>query len=147
MSKNCCEKVRMSAMAIRDGEMPQLSVEEIDKHLKSCADCRYQLEQQEKIIRLLDKQNRRSFTEDVCSGIAVSIEASKAGLDTGQKMWPFVVLCLILLGYKIVEVLPGVTAGLVIKLIPLVIIVMFFGLLKQNPFKINQSLKLEGDSR
>jgi hypothetical protein len=99
-------------------------------------------------IKLLSKQNRRSFTEDVSSRIAVAVEESGRVCfahqkRNGQRLWPFVALCLILLTYKIIEVLPGVTAGLIIKLITLVIIFVFFCLLKQNPFKIKQNLTLE----
>ena len=132
----------MSAMAILDGEEPQLSAKEINEHLQSCADCRHELELQKDIAKLLGNQNRRSFTEDICSRIAAVIQESEARRYAGQKLWPFVVLGLILLGYKIIEVLPGVTAGLVIKSTPLVVIIVFFSLLKQNPFKINQNLRL-----
>jgi hypothetical protein len=65
---------------------------------------------------------------------------------------PFVVLCLFLLTHKIIEVLPSVTAGVATKLAPVVVLILFFALIKQNPFKINPnlgrrqaSLKLQGD--
>jgi len=147
MNKNYCEKIRISAMAILDGEEPKLSTEKINEHLQSCADCRHELEQQKQIVNLLGEQKRRSFTEDVCSRIAAAIRESEAKRYAGQRLWPFVVLGLILLTYKIIEVLPGVTAGLFIKSMPLVVIIVFFSLLKQNPFKLNQNLRLQGDIR
>ena len=145
MNKEYCEKVRLSAMVILDGEAPPLSVKELDEHLKSCPDCRRELEQQEVAIELLDEQSRRFITEDVCSRVAATIEESRVKLKSRQGLGPFIVLGLILLAYKVIEVLPDFTPGLVIKMMPLVSVFVFFILLKENPFKVNQNLKLKGD--
>jgi hypothetical protein len=59
----------------------------------------------------------------------------------------FVILCLFLLTYKIIEVLPFVSAGITIKLIPVGVLVLFFGLIKQNPFEINPNLRLQGETK
>jgi predicted anti-sigma-YlaC factor YlaD len=147
MSKKYCEKVRLSAMAILDGEASSLSEKVIDEHLKSCANCRHELEQQKEVIGSLDKQSRQFLTEDIYSRIVATIEESGAKLKGKQGLCPFMMLGLILLSHKIIEVLPGFTSGLVMKLIPVVLVFVFFGLLKQNPFKVNQNLKLEGDTK
>jgi len=154
MNKNYCQKIRISAMAILDGEEPQLSAEKINEHLQSCADCRHELERQKQIVNLLGKQKRREF-QLPNSNYRIPITEISAGRLTAENRkskienssLPFVALGLILFTYKIIEVLPGVTAGLAIKSIPLVVIIVFFSLLKQNPFKINQNLTLEGDIR
>ena len=147
MNKEYCEKVRLSAMVILDGEIPPLSVKELDEHLKSCVDCRRELEQQKVVIRLLDEQNRQLITEDVCSRVAATIEELRVKPESRQRLGLFIVLGLILLVYKVIEVLPNFTSGLVIKMLPLVPVFVFFVLLKENPFKVNQNLKLEGDLR
>lgn len=142
-----CEKVRLSAMVILDGEVPPLSVKELDEHLKSCSDCRRELKQQKVAIGLLDEQSRRFITEDVCSRVTATIEESRVKLKSRQGLGPFIVLGLILLAYKVIEVLPDFTPGLVIKMMPLVSVFVFFVLLKQNPFKVNKNLKVQGDMR
>ncbi len=145
MNKEYCEKVRLSAMSILDGEVPKVSTKELDEHLKSCADCRRELEQQKVAIGLLDEQSRRFITEDVCSRVAATIEESRVKLKSRQGLGPFIALGLILLAYKVIEVLPDFTPGLVIKMMLLVSVFVFFILLKENPFKVNQNLKLKGD--
>ena len=142
-----CEKVQLSAMVILDGEIPPLSVKELDEHLKSCADCRRELEQQKVVIGLLEEQSRRLITEDVCSRVAATIEESRVKLNSRQGLGLFIVLGLILLAYKIIEVLPNFTTGLVIKMIPIVSVFVFFLLLKQNTFKVNKNLKLHGNMK
>jgi predicted anti-sigma-YlaC factor YlaD len=147
MNKEYCEKIQVSAMAILDGEVPQLSAKQVSEHLQLCADCRYELEQQKQAVELLDGHSRRVFTEDVWSGIAVAIEESRARPKQRQELRPFVMLCLFLLTYKFIEVLPGFTPGVAAKLMPLIVVSVFFGLLKQNPFVISQNLRLQGDTR
>lgn len=147
MNKEYCERIQVSATAILDGEAPQLSEKEVKEHLESCADCRLELEHQRHAVGLLDRQSRRVFVEDVWAAIAVAIQQSTATPKGGQQLCPFVVFGLILLAYKIIEVLPAVSPGVVIKLIPLGVMVLFFGFLKQNPFFINQNLTLKGDTR
>ena len=147
MNKEYCEKIQVSAMAILDGEAPQLPEKDINKHLESCADCRLELEQQKQAAGLLDGQNRRIFAEDISSRIAVAIEEAEAGPKQPANVPAFVILCLFLLAYKIIEVLPAVTPGVALKMMPLLVILLFFSLLKQNPFTINQNLRLEGDIR
>ena len=145
VNKKYCEKIRLSAMAIQDGEVPPLSVKELDEHLKFCADCSRELEQQKIVIGLLGEQSRRFITEDVCSRVAGTIGQSRVKLKGRQELGLFIVLGLILLVYKVIEVLPDFTPGLIVKTMPFVPVFVFFVLLKENPFKVNQNLKLEGD--
>lgn len=139
-------------MAIRDGESPPLSEQEVSKHLESCADCRLEIDQQRQAMALLDGRSRRVFAHDVWPEIAAAVETTKARPRQPASVLPFVVLCLFLLTHKIIEVLPSVTAGVATKLAPVVVLILFFALIKQNPFKINPnlgrrqaSLKLQGD--
>jgi hypothetical protein len=147
MNNKYCEKLRLSAMAILDGEAPQLSAKEINDHLESCAACRSELEQERQVMELLNRQSRGLFTDDICSRVAVIVRESKAGLQARQELCPLILLGLILLAYKIIELLPGLTPGPVIKLMPVLAVFVIFALLKQNPFKIDQNLRFEGDIR
>lgn len=154
MNKEYCEKIRISAMAIRDKETPLLSEKEVREHLESCAECRLENDQQKEAMELLAGQNRRIFAQDVWPEIAAAMEATKAGSKQSASVLPFVVLCVFLLIHKVIEVLPSVTAGVMIKLAPVVVLVLFFTLIKQNPFEINQnlgrrqaSLELQGDTK
>jgi hypothetical protein len=147
MNKKYCEKIRISVMAIHDGELPQLSEQEISKHLDSCADCRLEIYQQKRATELLNGRSRRVFTYDVWPGIVTAMEGTKGRLKQPANVPAFVILCLFLLTYKIIEVLPFVSAGITIKLIPVGVLVLFFGLIKQNPFEINPNLRLQGETK
>jgi anti-sigma factor RsiW len=154
MNKEYCERIRISAMAIRDGETAPLAEQEVSKHLESCADCRLEIGRQEQAMELLNGRSRRIFAHDVWPEIATALEETKGRPEQHANVLAFVILCLFLLTYKVVEVLPSITAGIAIKLIPVGVLVLFFALLKQNPFEINPnlgrrqaSLKLQGDTR
>ena len=147
MNREYCEKIRISAMAIRDGESPQLPREEVNEHLESCSDCRLEIDQQRQAIALLDGRSRRVFAQDIWPEIAAAMQGTKARPKQPATVLPFVLLCLFLLTHKIIEVLPSVTAGVMIKLAPVGVLVLFFTLIKQNPFRINENLRLQGDAK
>jgi len=147
MNKEYCEKVRISAMVLLDGEAPPLSESEIKRHVESCKDCREELEQQKQAMSLLTGRSRRVVCGDIWSKIESAIEDGSSRQTRPGKLAPFLVLCLFLITHKIIEVMPSVTAGLAVKLIPVGVIALFFCLLRENPFKINQNLRLEGDMR
>jgi hypothetical protein len=52
-------------------------------------------------------------------------------------------LGLLLLGYKLIEMIPDRDFGLLFKLVPILLTVVVFGYLKENPFKINPELRGE----
>ena len=145
MNKEYCEKVRISAMAISDGEQPLLSELQIKEHIESCADCRLELEQQKYAMELLSGQERRPYDIDVWSGIETVIEQSAVRTKPRMQLWLFAALGLVLFACKIIEVLPVFAPGVIFKLMSLVIVFVFFILLGQNPFIINQNLTLKGD--
>jgi len=147
MNKEYCEKIRISVMAISDGERPLLSELQIKEHIESCADCRLELEQQKYATKLLDGQRRRPYEVDVWSGIEPVIEQSAIRPKHSLQLWLFAALGLILFAYKIIEVLPVFAPGVIFKLMSLVIVFVFFVLLGQNPFIINQNLILKGDKK
>ena len=144
MSKDYCEQVQISVMAISDGEESPLLANEVNEHIKSCADCRHALEQQKQVVAFLAGQSRRVCAEDVWPKVAASIEATAKAERTTEVLL-FALLGLLLFACKIIEVLPGIAAGVAIKLAPLVVVFVFFRLLKENPLTINRNLNVEGD--
>jgi len=56
---------------------------------------------------------------------------------------PFALIGLLLVTYKLLEMLPARDPGIAFKLVPLVIVGLLFVLIKENPFKINTELVLE----
>ena len=119
-----------------------MSEQEINEHIESCADCRVELEQQKCAIELLDGQRRRPYDVGVWSGIEPVIEQSAIRPKSSLQSWLFAALGLILFAYKIIEVLPVFTPGVIFKLMSLAVIFVFFVLLGQNPFVISKNLKL-----
>ena len=55
----------------------------------------------------------------------------------------FALIGLLLVIYKLLEMLPARDPGMAIKLVPLVIVALLFVLIKENPFRINTELVLE----
>ena len=54
-------------------------------------------------------------------------------------------LGVLLFGYRIVELIPDRDFGLLFKLVPVLFVIATFSYLRENPFKINSDLKLEGE--
>jgi hypothetical protein len=53
---------------------------------------------------------------------------------------------LLLLGYRLVEMIPDRHLGLLFKLVPILLVIAAFSYLRENPFKINSQLTLEGSA-
>jgi predicted anti-sigma-YlaC factor YlaD len=143
MTELNCENICISAMARADGYRSELSSEQIDLHLAGCADCRHELSQLRSLASLLDKQERRQLSADIWTRIEERLPRQMRAKRILPAWYPFLLLCLFLLGYKLFEMIPDRELGLLFKLVPISLIVAAFGYLKENPFKINSQLKLE----
>jgi hypothetical protein len=142
MTEFNCESVCMAAMALADGYQAEVSAEQIEAHLADCADCRQELSQLRALATLLAGQKRQQQSEHIWAGIVRRLpDAPQNGSQTWQ---PFALLGVLLLGYKLVEMIPDRDFGLLFKFVPILFVVAAFGYLKENPFKINANLKLEG---
>lgn len=137
MKEMNCENALMVKMAEMDGEETGISSEQINSHLADCESCRREFEQMRTADILLKSQARREQAADLWSAIETQIEA-KSNPRIGWK--PFVLLGLVLVVYKLLEMLPSQDFGLAFKLVPLAFIVALFVFLKENPFKINAEL-------
>jgi hypothetical protein len=144
MTRSDCESVCMAAMALQDGGVSELSAEQIEAHLADCSDCRQEVRQLRSLASLMDGQKRRHRTEDVWMQVEPHLpDASPAGSAPGG--WRlFVILGLVLLGYRLIEMIPDRSFGLLFKLVPVLLVITAFTYVRENPFKINAELTLEG---
>lgn len=142
MDKINCEDFLVKMLAVIDGEQTDFSDEQTAEHLASCENCRQEIEKMQNTIVLLNKQTRREQDADLWSAIKRQIGAkSETASETNQQ--PFILLGILLVVYKLVEMLPERDFGWSLKIVPFVLIVALFGFLKENPFKINTELILE----
>jgi len=144
MSSPKCEQIAMARMAIDDGEEPSVPVDEVTAHLEGCADCRQELEQLDGLAKLLNGQTRREVSPYLWPAISGRLGGTSA-VATAHKGPAFVVLGLLLVIFKLFEMVPEHDLGFLFKLVPLLVVVTLFAFAKENPFKINPELTLEGD--
>jgi anti-sigma factor RsiW len=140
-----CETVCMAAMAMADGYVSQLSSDQIETHLAHCADCRREVGQLRALSSLLDAQERRPRTENVWRLVERRLPDASPAQRTSRAWHPFMFLGMLLLGYRIVEMIPDRDFGFVFKLVPVLFVIAAFIYLRENPFKIDSELRLEGE--
>ncbi|HWO02044.1 MAG TPA: hypothetical protein VNS63_22540 [Blastocatellia bacterium] len=141
-----CETVLMAAMAVADGHPAEIETAQIESHLLACGDCRSELEGLGGLMKLLDSRDRRRSDEDLWRELEPRLldQTPDSTASVDFKMW--VPIGFILLAYKLIEQIPDRHLGLSYRLLPLLLVTAVFVYLKQNPFKINTELKLEGES-
>ena len=145
MTERSCESVCMAAIAMADGYQPRLFGDQIEAHLASCSGCRREVEQLRALSNLLDAQKRRQRTENVWRLVEQRLPDAAVARSASRAWRPFILLGLLLLGYRIVEMIPDRDFGLLFKLLPVVLVIAAFTYLKENPFKIHSELSLEGE--
>ena len=134
-----CETVLVAMMAAADGESTPLSSEEIKAHLTSCADCREETIRMQQVDELFQQATRRESTVDLWPAINRRLVQKSRRIG-----WQaYAVVGVLLLGYKLFEMLPEADPGWAIKLVPLIIFGALLLALRENPFKINTELVLE----
>ena len=145
MTKLNCESVCMAAMAIADGYQSELSSDQIEAHLADCSGCRHELGQLRLLFTLLDAQERRQRTENVWKQVERRLADDSSAQSTSQAWRPFLILGVLLLGYRVIEMVPNRDFGFLFKLVPVLFVIAAFSYLKENPFKIHSELSLEGE--
>lgn len=138
MKEVSCEDVLMAQMAAADGEEPEFSTELLATHVAGCANCHHQLEQLQALNRALAGHTLSEPRVDLWPVIENRI--AKRSVVGWQ---PFALIGLLLVIYKMLEMIPARDPGMVFKLVPLVIVALLFMLIKENPFRINTELVLE----
>jgi hypothetical protein len=135
----------MAAMAIADGyQPPELSVEQVEAHLTSCAECRRELDQLHELSNLLNTQERRLRTENLWQKIEPRLVVSRN--TSTAAVLPLFFLGAVLLGYRLIELIPDRDLSFLFKFVPVLFVIAAFSYLRENPFKINPELRLEGES-
>ena len=140
-----CESVCMAAMAIADGCQSELSSQQVEAHLADCSDCRRDVGQLRELSRLLDAQERRQRTGNVWKLVERRLSNAAPVQSTSRAWHPFMLLGVLLLGYRIAEMVPDRDFGFLFKLVPVLLVIAAFIYLKENPFKIHSELRLEGE--
>ena len=136
MKELTCEDVLMAQMAAADGEDAGLSKELLTAHIAVCANCQHALDQSQALDHVLAGQTLSEPRVDLWR-----VVENKIGKCLGWQ--PFALIGLLLVVYKLLEMIPARDPGMAFKLVPLVIVVFLFILIKENPFRINTELVLE----
>jgi predicted anti-sigma-YlaC factor YlaD len=144
MTKPDCEIVCMAAMARADGYVSELSVDQMEAHLAECPDCRNEVQQLQALAGMLAGQKRQQPSEDVWRKVSDRLPRAVPSRITSRTWFLLVVLGVLLLGYRLLEMIPDRHFGILFKLVPVLLVVAAFSYLRENPFKINTELKLEG---
>jgi len=138
-----CEETILSATAEMDGETPLLSAEQTAQHLSRCEQCRTEIKRQKEIFNLFQTQKRLAPQADLWFEIERRI-SDRPISEPIRTRYFFLLLGVILVVYKLLEMIPAQDFGFLFKFVPLIFIAALFYFLKENPFKINTELKLEG---
>ena len=139
MKEIACEQVLMAKMAEADGERPELSQEDLEAHLSACENCQAEVARIRNVDVVLQRSSRADTAVDLWPVVSRSLDQRNV-----QITWqPFVVALILLLGYKLVEIVPDEDPGMALKLVPLVIFAALMIFIRENPFKINSELVLE----
>jgi anti-sigma factor RsiW len=137
MKELTCEDVLISQMAVADGEEPEFSKQQLSTHIAGCANCQHELKQLQALDHLLAGQTLSEPHVDLWPAIENRIAKRT------NRWQPFALIGLLLVIYKLVEMLPARDPGMAFKLVPLVIVVLLFVFIRENPFRINTELVLE----
>lgn len=144
MTRTDCEIARMAAMAMDEGCVSEMSADQIEAHLAACPDCRREVGQLRTLASLLDGQKRRERTENIWDHVEQHLPDALPVRTESRVGYAFLILGMLMLGYRLVEMIPDRHFGILFKFIPILFVIAAFSYLKENPFKINSELTLEG---
>lgn len=134
-----CENVLLALMAAADGESAPIPPEEMEKHLSVCAGCREEAVRMQRVSDLFQQVSRRENATDLWPTIETRLDQKPS-----RSHWKlFAIAGVLLLVYKLCELLPQADPGWAIKLVPLLVFGALLVFLKENPFRINTDLVLE----
>ncbi len=140
MKELTCKDVLMAQMAAADGEEPEFSKQQLTAHVATCANCQHELKQAQALDQLLTGYTLAEPQANLWPAIENRITK---GANAAFRWRPFVLIGLLLVIYKLLEMLPAHDPGMAFKLVPLVMVTLLFVVIKENPFRINTELVLE----
>jgi predicted anti-sigma-YlaC factor YlaD len=135
----------MASSAASDSLRGSLEPAQLEDHLAQCDDCRREVERLGELMRLLDSQKRRVSGDQLWRGIEARLAAQTPATRASRDLRLLVPTVVVLLAYKLFEQLAVHNTGFQIKLVPLLLVIAVFALLKENPFRINAELQLKGE--
>jgi hypothetical protein len=145
MEEANCQNVRISSMAEGDGVSTRLSLDQIEAHLATCAECRQEVDEMRALTGLLGMAERSTRYEQMWPLIEKRLDGLTLESNRLGDWRPFLVLGLLLAAYRIILAINGHDLGVSFKLVPFVLLIAVFVYLKENPFKVNSNLRLQGD--
>ena len=138
MNKPSCEEMQMAAMAIEEGQVPEIPGPLVREHLNQCPACRDAAAAMSSTLAIFARQTRRRHPADLWPAIQRKVASRPAA-------WPYVALAVLLVVYKLIELVPDRQWSIAIQIVPLLIGFGWFRILKQSPFQIVTELRLEGE--
>ena len=140
MNKEYCEKIRISAMAISDGEQALLPENEIAVHLESCNECRIAIEQFQSVEKLLEGKQRKSSDVNIVREVETALNTAMMSPGYFEYSGRFIIFVAVLLILKVIGLSPVETGWIITRSLTILIVIVFFVLIKRNPFAINENL-------
>lgn len=142
MSAKKCEQYVISAMAMADGEEGTLDAAAVKAHLAQCPDCRREMAGFERLGATLSGLGVAPQPGDAWPGVGVSLhrEAPSRGRLVG-----IVALAALLPVYKLTDVIAGLPAVHLSKLLPVALALLLFAVFRENPFAIKPAIQPDGD--
>lgn len=139
-----CEEIRIAAMARADGERAALEPEEIREHLAVCPECRREVEEMGALAASLARQKRQESAADLWPRIAEQLAQTTGPQQVQPAYAPIWLLALALGTYKLIEFVPDRSWPLLVQLAPAAIAAGWLLWTKQNPFRVDPGLSMEG---
>jgi predicted anti-sigma-YlaC factor YlaD len=138
MNQPGCEEMQIAAMAIEEGQVPEVPGPLVREHLNQCAACRDAAAAMSSTLATLASQTRRRHPADLWPAIQRNVAPRPAA-------WPYVVLAMLLAVYELIELVSDRQWSIAIQIIPVLIAFGLFRILKQSPFQIATELRLGGE--
>jgi anti-sigma factor RsiW len=138
MNQPGCEEMQIAAMAIEEGQVPEIPVPLVREHLNQCPACRDAVAAMSSTLATLARRTRRRHPADLWPAIQRNVAPRPAA-------WPYVVLAVLLVVYELIELVPDRQWSIAIQIIPVLIALGLFRIVKQSPFQIATELRLEGE--
>ena len=139
MSSFDCEEMQLARMAHVAGERSPISSEQVHLHVASCENCRTQIAHLDELEQLLTRQTLREHDADLWPAIQQQI-----GPQRSAGSWqPFAIVAALLATFKLFEMAADHAPGLIFNLVPLLLMLVLFVVIKENPFRINSNIALE----